>query len=204
MTKLILHSEERKQEIQDEFQKKYITTAEIQRIVFPESGEQRNIKRKNRVSDERNALAQMISRGNFPSAIQIKSGYLLWDRDHFHKNRGEKDIENRISKKFTAEFNDKYIAAPEIKQRVEADKNQMAAAIKKNTLPQAFQIPVSRYWMWLRKDIEPYLKPFHEYNKYIKKNRKRRKNGKNPIKSFNEDVQKWMDFVEKTKGIIDK
>jgi predicted DNA-binding transcriptional regulator AlpA len=204
MTKLILHSEERKQEIQDEFQKKYITTAEIQRIVFPESGEQRNIKRKNRVSDERNALAQMISRGNFPSAIQIKSGYLLWDRDHFHKNRGEKDIENRISKKFTDEFNDKYIAAPEIKQRVEADKNQMAAAIKKNTLPHAFQIPVSRYWMWLRKDIETYLKPLHEYNKYIKKNRKRRKNGKNPIKSFNEDVQKWMDFVEKTKGIIDK
>jgi hypothetical protein len=53
--------------------------------------------------------------------------------------------------------------------------------------------------LWLRKDIEPYLKPFHEYNKYIKKNRIRRKKGEKAIKSFNEDVQAWMDFVEKTK-----
>jgi predicted DNA-binding transcriptional regulator AlpA len=199
MTKLILHSEKRKQEIQDEFHNNYITTAEIQRIIFPESGEQRNIKRKNRVTDERNTLAQMISRGNFPNAIQMQSGYFLWVRDQFHKNRNKKDHKNRISKKFTAEFNDKYIAAPEIKARVEADKNQMATAIKKNTLPHTFQIPVSRYFLWLRKDIEPYLKPFHEYNKYIKKNRIRRKKGEKAIKSFNEDVQAWMDFVEKTK-----
>jgi predicted DNA-binding transcriptional regulator AlpA len=202
MTKLTLHSEKRKKEIQDEFHKKYITTSEIQSLVFPIKNEQRNIKRKNRVSDNRNALAQRIANGKYPNAISLKNGYLIWVRDDFYKNMDKKDISKKISSKFTNEFNKKYILAPEMVSIIQCKKNRLFNAIKNKTLPHAFQIPVSRYWLWKRNDIEPYLKPFHEYTKHTRRNRVRKKNSKKPIKSFNDDVQIWIEFIEKTKQLI--
>lgn len=140
-----------------EFNDKYITSAELETLIFDND----HFRQDNRMTLARNKLHYLLRKKNriVPNRIKIGSAYYLWDRDDalLYINNPEKE---KIYKGdvFLKDFNEKYILVPEICKKLKTTRTNVFLKREGGELPNGFQIPVTKYWVWVREDITPHLK----------------------------------------------
>jgi len=139
-----------------EFNDKYITSAELETLIFNDDHSRQD----NRMTLSRNKLHYLLRKKNriVPNRIKIGSAYYLWDRNdalsYINNPNKEKEYKSNI---FLEEFNDKYILVPEICKKLKTTRTNVFLKREDGKLPNGFQIPVAKYWIWVREDINPYL-----------------------------------------------